>query len=225
MISSNARMVRKLGVAKTVASNSTWPATVRRIDNHLEEENVEGEDQARLEKISVETVRDGCDHAQRAENCLRLREKPLVRLGGGRPREEMRSAISTNKPEKNSTLWSVNVQETEPQHATLFTVQSRICARCDNSFDCSVELLVDSGSKSDFMSMETAKRAQLSLYKLTNPGHVVTSRGVQVEVQYYTRTHVRLGEFVFRHHFKVLGFLPDVVLALPWLRRCNPTVK
>ena len=29
----------------------TWPATVRRIDHHLEEENVKGQDQARLEEI------------------------------------------------------------------------------------------------------------------------------------------------------------------------------
>ena len=74
------------------------------------------------------------------------------------------------------------------------------------------------------MSMQTAKRARLALYKLTNPGHVVTARGAQVEVRYYTRAYVRVGEFVFRHHFKVLEILPDVVLGLPWLRSYNQTV-
>ena len=32
-------------------------------------------------------------------------------------------------------------------------------------------------------------------------------------------------ELVFRHLFKVLEILPDVVLVLPWLRSCNPTVN
>ena len=36
------------------------------------------------------------------------------------------------------------------------------------------------------MLMQTAKRARLRLYKPTNPGHVVTARGVQVQVRYYT---------------------------------------
>ena len=51
MIGSIARIVEKLGVATTMASMDTWPATVRRIDHHLEEGNVEGQDQARLEDI------------------------------------------------------------------------------------------------------------------------------------------------------------------------------
>ena len=67
----------------------------------------------------------------------------------------------------------------------LFTVRGRICARCDDSFDSSVELLVDCGATSDFMSMQTARRARLPLYKLRNPGHVLTAGGVRVKVRYY----------------------------------------
>ena len=59
---------------------------------------------------------------------------------------------------------------------------------------------------------------------MTHPGHVVSAAGVQVEVRYYTRAYVRVGEFVFRHHFKVLEIVPDVVLGLPWLGSYNPTV-
>ena len=109
----------------------------------------------------------------------------------------------------------------------------RLCSRfegafahvCDDFFGSSVELLVDCGATSDFMSIQTAKRAQLPVYKLTNPGHVLTAGCVQVEVRYYTRAYVRVGELVFRHHFKVLEILPDVVLGLPWLRSYNPTVN
>ena len=46
-------------------------------------------------------------------------------------------------------------------------------------------------------SMQTVNRAQLALYKLTNPGHVVTPGGVQVQVRYYTTAYVRVREFVF----------------------------
>ena len=73
--------------------------------------------------------------------------------------------------------------------------------------------------------MQTAKRGQLPLYKLRNPGHVLTAGGVQVEVRYYTRAYVRVRELVFRHDFKVLEILPDVVVGLPWLRSYNPTVN
>ena len=89
------------------------------------------------------------------------------------------------------------MEGTEPEHASLFTVRGCICARRDDSFECSVELLVDCGATSDFMSMQTAKRAQLPLCKLTNPGHVLTAGGVQVEVRYYTRADVRVGEVYF----------------------------
>ena len=46
-----------------------------------------------------------------------------------------------------------------------------------------------------------------------------------MEVRYYTRAYVPVGELVFRHHFKVLEILPDVVLGLPWLPSCNRTVN
>ena len=87
-----------------------------------------------------------------------------------------------------------------------------------------MELLVDCGATSDFMTMQKAKKAQLPLYELTHPGHVMTAGGVQVEVRYYMRAYVRIWEFVFRHHFKVLEILPDVVLGLPWLPSNNPTI-
>ena len=74
------------------------------------------------------------------------------------------------------------------------------------------------------MSMQTAKRARLPPYKLTNPGHVLTAGGVQVEVRYYMRAYFRVGELVFRHHFNILEILPDVVFGLPWLRSYNSTV-
>ena len=53
----------------------------------------------------------------------------------------------------------------------------------------------------------------------------MTAGGVQVEVRYYTRAYVRVGELVFRHHIKVLEIQPDVVLGLPWLGSYNPTVN
>ena len=43
------------------------------------------------------------------------------------------------------------------------------------------------------MSMQTAKRVRLPLYKMTRSGHVVTAGGVQVEVRYYTTTYVQVG--------------------------------
>ena len=117
------------------------------------------------------------------------------------------------------------MEGTEAEHVTVLMVRWRNCARRDDSFDSSMELLVDCGATSDFMSMQTAQRARLPLYKLTNPGHAVTAGGVQVEVRYYTRTYLRVGDFVFRHHFKVSEILPDVVLGLPGLRSYSPTVN
>ena len=67
------------------------------------------------------------------------------------------------------------------------------------------------------MSMQTAKRLRLPAYKLTNSGLVVTAGGVQVELEYYTRTYVRVGEIVFGQHFKVWEILSDVAPGLPWL--------
>ena len=75
------------------------------------------------------------------------------------------------------------------------------------------------------MSMQTARRARFPLYKLRNPEHVLTAGGVQVEIRYCTTAYVQVGELVFRHHFKVLEILPDVVLGLPWLRSYNATVN
>ena len=225
MNGSDAKMVEKVGAATTVANKATWPATVQSIDRHPEDENVESQDHARYKEIRVATVRDSFDPAQRAKNGPQRPRKHLRRPGGRRPREELHTTISTSKLEKNSTLGGVNVEGTEPGQVSLFTVRGRICARRDDSFDSSVEWLVDCGATSDFMSMQTAKRAQLPLYKLTNPGHVLTAGGVQVEVRYYTRAYVRVGELVFRHHFKLLEILPDVVLGLPWLRSYNPTVN
>ena len=163
-------------------------------------------------------LREDLDYALRADNSACRPKKHLRRPGGGRPREELNSTINTEKPGKNSTLGSVNVERTEPEHATLFTVRGRLCARRDDFFDSSVEFLVDCGATSEFMLLQTARRARVPLYKVTNPGHVVTAGGVQVEARYYTRAYVPVGEFVFRHHFKVLEILPDVVLGLPWLR-------
>ena len=170
-------------------------------------------------------MRDDFDSAPRAEYGTRRPKTQLRRPGGGSPRGDLNPAISSNKPEKNSTLGSVNVEGTEPEHSTVFTIRGRICAGRADTFDSSVELVIDCGATSDFTSMQTAKRARLPLYKLTNPGHVVTARGVQVQVRYYRRTYVRVGELVFLLHFKVLEILPDVVLGLPWLRSYNTTVN
>ena len=46
----------------------------------------------------------------------------------------------------------------------------------------------------------------------------MTAGGVQVKIRYYTRACVRIGEFVYRPHFKVLKNRLDDVLGLPWLR-------
>ena len=111
MIGSIVKIVDKLGVATTVGSQVTSPATVRRIEHHLDEENVEAQDQARLDKICVETVRDDFKHAPKAENGPRRPKRHLGRPGGGRSREELNSTISNDRPEKNSTLGSVNVEK------------------------------------------------------------------------------------------------------------------
>ena len=225
MNGSDAKMVEKVGAATIEANKATWPATVQSIDRHPEDKNVENQGRARREEIGVETVRDGFDPAPKPKKGPQPPRRHLRRSGGGHPREELNTTISTNKPQNNSTLGGVNVEGTEPKHASLSVVRGRICALCDDSFDSSVELLVDCGATSDFMSMQTAKRARLPLYKPRNPGNVLTAGGVQVEVRYYTRAYIRDGELVFRHHFKVLEILTDVVLALQWLRSYNPTVN
>ena len=161
MNGSDAQMVQKVGAATIVANN--WPATVQSIDRHPEDESVQNQCGARREEIRVETVRDGLDPAPKAKKGPRRPKGHRRRPGGGRPRKELNTTISTNKPERNSTLGGVNVEGTEPEHASLFTVRGRICACRDDSFDSSVELLVDCGATSGFMSMQTAKRAQLPL--------------------------------------------------------------
>ena len=213
----DAEMVQKVGLATIVVNKATWPVTVQGIDRHPEDETVGNQGRTRRDEIKVEIARDGFNPAPKAEKGPQRPKRHFRRPGGGRPREELNTTTGTNKPEKNATLRGVNVEGTEPEHASLFTVRGRICACREDSFDSSVELLVDCGATSDFMSMQTAKTARLLLYKLRNPGHVLTAEGVQSEVRYYTRAYVRVGELVFRHHFKVLEILPDVVLGLPWL--------
>ena len=51
MIGRIVRIIEKPDVASTVASKNTWPAVLRRIDRHLEEEGIEDQDQARLQDI------------------------------------------------------------------------------------------------------------------------------------------------------------------------------
>ena len=221
----DAKMVEKVGVATIVVNKATWPLTDQGIDHHPEDENVGNQGRTGRDEIKVAIARDGFDPAPKAEKGPQRPRRHFRRPGGGRPREELNTTISTHKPEKKSTLGGVNVEGMEPEHASLFTVRGPICACREDPFDSSVEFLVDCGATSDFMSMQTAKRARLPLYKLRYPGHVLTAGGVQVEVRYYTRAYVRVGELVFRHHFKVLEILPDVVLGLPWLRSYNPTVN
>ena len=185
-----AKMVEKVGIATIVVNKATWPVTVQKVDRHPDDENVGSHGQTHRDEIKVETARDGFEPVLRAEKGPQRPRKQFRRPCGGRPREELNTTTSTNKPEKNSTLGDVNVEGTKTEHASLFTVRGGICACREDSFDSSVELLVDCGATSDFMSMQTAKRARLPLYKLRNPGHVLTAGGVQVEVRYYTRAYV-----------------------------------
>ena len=77
MIGSIAKMVEKLGAATTVPNKATWPATVRRADRHLKEENVESQDRAHLKEISVETVMNDFDQAPGAGNGSRRPKEHL----------------------------------------------------------------------------------------------------------------------------------------------------
>ena len=124
----DAKMVEKVGVATIVANKASWPATVQSIDRHPEAESVGNQGRTRRDEIKVEIARDGFDPAPRAEKGPQRPRRHFRRPGGGRPREELNTTISTNKPEKNSTLGGVNVKGTEPEHASLFTVRGRICA-------------------------------------------------------------------------------------------------
>ena len=86
-------------------------------------------------------------------------------------------------------------------------------------------MLVNCGATSDFMSMQTAERGRLLIYIFTHQRHVMTAGGVQVEVRYYTRGDVLVGELELQNHFKVLEILPDVGLGFPGLQSYGPTVK
>ena len=186
----DAKMVEKVGVATIVVNKATWPVTVEKVDRNPEDENVENQGRTHRDEIKVETARDGFHPAPRAEEGLQRPRKQFRRPGGGRPREELNTTTSTNKPEKNSRLGGVNVGGTKPEHVSPSTVRGRICACREDSSESRVELLVDCGATSNFMSMQTVKRERLPLYKLRNPGHVLTAGGVQVAVRYYTRAYV-----------------------------------
>ena len=185
----DAKKVKKVGVATIVVIKATWPVSVQRMDRHPEDESVRNQGRTRRDEIKVAIARDGFDPAPRADKGPQRPRKHFRRPGGGRPREELNTTTSTNKPEKNSTLGGVNVEGIEPDRASLFKVRGRICACPEDSFDSSVELLVDCGATSDFMAMQTAKRARLPLYRLRNPGHVLTAGGVEMELRYYTRAY------------------------------------
>ena len=122
MNDSDAKMVKKVGVATIVVNKATWPVTVQRIHRHLEDESVGNQGQTRPDEIKVEIARDGFDPAPRAEKGLQRPRKHFRRPGDGRPRGKLNTTTSTNKPEKISTLGGVNVEGTEPEHASLFTV-------------------------------------------------------------------------------------------------------
>ena len=124
----NAKMVQKVGVATIVVNKATWPVTVQSIDRHPEDESIGNRGRTRRDEIKVEIGRNGFNPAPKAEKGPQRPRKYFRRPGGGRPQEDLNTTTSTNKPEKNSTLGGVNVEGTEPEHASLFTVRGRICA-------------------------------------------------------------------------------------------------
>ena len=139
----DAKMVEKVGVATNVVNKATWPVTVQRIDRQPEDECVGNQGRTLRDEIKVEIARDGFVPVPKAEKGPQRPRKHFRRPGGGRPREELNTTTSPNKPEKNSTLGGVNVEGTEPEHASLFTVRGRICACREDSSHSSVELLAD----------------------------------------------------------------------------------
>ena len=122
----DAKMVEKVGVATILANKATWPVTVQKVDRHPEDENVGNQGQTHRDEIKVETARDGFDPAPRAEKGPQRPRKQFRRPGGGRPREELNTTTSTNKPEKNSTLGGVNVEGTN--------LSMRLCSRFEGAF-------------------------------------------------------------------------------------------
>ena len=109
----DAKKVEKVGVATIVVNKATWPVTVQKVDRHPVDENVENQGRTHRDEIKVKTARDGFDPTPRAQRGLQWPRKQSRRPGGGRPREELNTTTSTNKPEKNSTLGGVNVEGTE----------------------------------------------------------------------------------------------------------------
>ena len=113
---------RSVGNQRRTRREATWPVTVHRIDRHPEDESVGNQGRTRGDEIKVEIARDGFDPAPKAEKGPQRPRRHFQRPGGGPPREELNTTTSTNKPEKNSTLGGVNVEGTEPEHASLFMV-------------------------------------------------------------------------------------------------------
>ena len=148
-------IVEKPDVATTVASKDTKPAIARRINHSPEEERFKDPGQARPEEIKPETVKDDFNHAARVESNPRRPKKHVQRFGARCPREELNSTISTDKPEGKFDTWEYERRES----------RTRIC-------DSPVHVSVDCGATSDFMSMQTATKARLFLYKLTHQGRI-----------------------------------------------------
>ena len=110
------KMVEKVGFATIVANKATWPATVQSIDRRSEEESGGNQGPTRRDGIKVETARDGLDPAPKAEKGPQRPRRHCRRPGGGRPREELNTTISTNILQENLTLGGVNVEVTEAEH-------------------------------------------------------------------------------------------------------------
>ena len=91
----DAKMVAKVGVATIVANKATWPATVQSIDRHPEDESVGNQGRSRRDEIKVEIARDGFDPAPKTEKGPQRPRRHLRTPGGGRPREELNTTIST----------------------------------------------------------------------------------------------------------------------------------
>ena len=127
MNGSDAKMVEKVGAATIVASKATWSATVQSIDRYPEDESLENQGRARREKIRVETVRDVFDPSPKAKKGPQRPRRHLRRPGGGRPREELNTTISTNTPEKEFDTSGVSTSK-EPN------LSMRLCSRSEGAF-------------------------------------------------------------------------------------------
>ena len=94
----DAKMVENVDAATIVANKATWPATDQSIYRHPGDGSVGNQGRTRREEIRAETVRDGLDPAPKAEKGRQRPRRHLRRPGGGRPREELNTTISTNQP-------------------------------------------------------------------------------------------------------------------------------